>query len=79
MQSGATLYEATGAYDMKTRQEIICIVTKQEYQKLMTFLEQNDPNAFVTVYTVSEIRYMPKTFGIEHHLKKEKEQAEMQR
>ncbi|MBQ1902578.1 MAG: YitT family protein [Lachnospiraceae bacterium] len=79
LQSGATLYEATGAYDMKTRQEIICIVTKQEYQKLMTFLEQNDPNAFVTVYTVSEIRYMPKTFGIEHHLKKEKEQAEMQR
>lgn len=75
LQSGATLYEATGAYDMKTRQEIICIVTKPEYQKLMTFLEENDPSAFVTVYTVSEIRYIPKTFGIEHHEKRKREQG----
>jgi uncharacterized membrane-anchored protein YitT (DUF2179 family) len=75
LQSGATLYEATGAYDMKTRQEIICIVTKPEYQKLMTFLEENDPSAFVTVYTVSEIRYIPKTFGIEHHEKRKSEQG----
>ena len=45
---------------MITRREIICIVTKQEYQKLMRFIEENDPKAFVTVYTVSEIRYIPK-------------------
>lgn len=64
LHSGATLYEAVGAYNMKARQEIICIVTKQEYQKLMRFMEEHDPNAFITVYTVSEIRYIPKNFGI---------------
>lgn len=60
LHSGATIYQAIGAYDMVARQEIICIVTKQEYQKLMRFIEENDPKAFVTVYTVSEIRYIPK-------------------
>nr|WP_287389105.1 YitT family protein [Lachnospira sp.] len=60
LHSGATIYQAIGAYDMVARQEIICIVTKQEYQKLMRYVEEVDPKAFVTVYTVSEIRYIPK-------------------
>jgi uncharacterized membrane-anchored protein YitT (DUF2179 family) len=61
LKSGATIYEAIGAYDLKRRNEIICIVSKMEYQKLMCFIEETDPKAFITVYTVSEIRYIPKT------------------
>ena len=40
--------------------EIITIVDKQEYQKLMRFLNHNDPDAFITVYSVHDMRYKPK-------------------
>ena len=60
LHSGATIYEATGAYDGTKRNEIITIVDKHEYQRLMSFIENEDPKAFVTVYTVNEIRYIPK-------------------
>ena len=60
LHSGATIYQAKGAYDGTVRNEIITIVDKQEYQKLMDFIEREDPMAFVTVYTVNEIRYTPK-------------------
>lgn len=40
--------------------EIITIVDKSEYQKLMNYIVQKDPEAFVTVYTVSDMRYRPK-------------------
>ena len=58
--SGATIYEATGAYNMKKRNEIITIVDKTEYQKLMAYINHEDPKAFVTVYNVSDMRYQPK-------------------
>ncbi|MGN1267711.1 MAG: DUF2179 domain-containing protein, partial [Dorea sp.] len=60
LKSGATIYEAYGAYNMEKRNEIIAIVDKQEYQKLMTFLNTNDPDAFVTIYSVNDIKYKPK-------------------
>ena len=60
LHSGATIYEATGAYNMKKRNEIITIVDKTEYQKLMNFINQEDPLAFITVYNVSDMRYQPK-------------------
>jgi len=60
LHSGATIYEAIGAYNMKKRNEIITIVDKTEYQKLMNFISQVDPKAFVTVYNVSNMRYQPK-------------------
>ena len=60
LHSGATIYEAIGAYNMKKRNEIITIVDKTEYQKLMNFISQMDPKAFVTVYNVSNMRYQPK-------------------
>ena len=63
LHSGATFYEAIGAYNMKKRNEIITIVDKSEYQKLMNYIVQKDPDAFVTVYTVSDMRYRPKTRG----------------
>ena len=60
LYSGATIYEAIGAYNMEKRREIITIVDKGEYQKLMKFINQEDPKAFITVYNVSNMRYQPK-------------------
>lgn len=60
LHSGATLNEIIGAYDSTPRKEIITIVDNQEYRKLMDFVRKEDPNAFVTVYAVSEMRYRPK-------------------
>lgn len=60
LHSGATIYEAIGAYDEKTRREIITIVDKSEYSKLMNYISKTDPAAFVTVYAVSEMIYRPK-------------------
>ena len=42
------------------RKEIVTIVDKNEYRKLMDFIRKTDPKAFVTVYSVNEVRYTPK-------------------
>ena len=60
LHSGATVYESYGAYNLEKRREIITIVDKSEYQKLMNFMNREDPQAFITVYTVSDMRYQPK-------------------
>lgn len=60
LHSGATIYEAIGAYHMEKHREIITIVNKSEYQQLMNFINHTDPEAFITVYTVSDMRYRPK-------------------
>ena len=63
LHSGATIYESIGAYNMEKRNEIITIVDKTEYQKLMNFINHEDPKAFVTVYNVSDLRYQPKVLN----------------
>ena len=63
LHSGATVYEAYGAYNMEMRREIITIVDKNEYQKLMNYMAKADPDAFMTVYTVKEIKYKPKVLS----------------
>ena len=60
LHSGATMYEAIGAYNFDKHNEIITIVDKNEYQKLMNFINKEDPKAFITVYNVSDMRYQPK-------------------
>lgn len=60
LHSGATIYEGVGAYNMQPRKEIITIVDKQEYRKLMDYVRNLDPHAFITVYSVQEINYRPK-------------------
>ena len=60
LHSGATIYEAFGAYHMEKHREIITIVNKSEYQQLMNFINHTDPEAFITVYTVSDMRYRSK-------------------
>ena len=62
LHSGATVYEAIGAYNLEKHNEIITIVDKSEYQKLMNFINREDPKAFITVYTVSDMRYQPKVW-----------------
>ena len=60
LHSGATIYEAIGAYNFEKHNEIITIVDKREYQALMNYISSSDPEAFITVYKVSDIRYRPK-------------------
>ena len=38
LHSGATIYESTGAYDNAPRKEIIVIVNKNEYSRLMSYV-----------------------------------------
>ena len=66
LHSGATLYDGIGGFDGTIHKEINAIVDKHEYLKLMDFIRETDPSAFVTVYAVSEMRYTPK-----RHIQKE--------
>ena len=60
LHSGASLNHTIGAYSNEVHKEIITIVDKQEYKALMDYVRNVDPKAFVTVYSVSEMRYQPK-------------------
>ena len=60
LHSGATKYHAYGTYSDSQYTEINTIVDKNEYLKLMNFITKVDPSAFVTVYAVNEMRYIPK-------------------
>ena len=60
LHSGATLNEIIGAYDRTPKMEMVTIVDKNEYKKLMDYVRDIDPKAFVTVYSVSDMRYQPK-------------------
>ncbi len=60
LHSGASLYEVTGAATGTVRQEINVIVDRQEYRALMDYMKLTDPRAFITVYSVNEVRYVPK-------------------
>ena len=61
LHSGASIYKVTGAYRMEEHDEIITIVDKGEFQKLMAFIDKVDPQAFVTVYKVSDMQYQSKS------------------
>ncbi len=60
LHSGATIYEATGAYTGIKEKEINVIVNKTEYRLLMDYIAKTDPSAFVTVYSASKVLYRPK-------------------
>ena len=60
LHSGASLYPVEGAYEKTDRTEVVTIVDKQEYSKLMSYLQKADPKAFITVYSVNEVSYVPK-------------------
>lgn len=60
LDCGATTSIARGARTNREYREIEVIVDKNTYRKLMTFISQTDPDAFVTVYTVSEVVSRPR-------------------
>ena len=60
LHSGATVYEYYGPYNKASGKEVVAIVDKHEYRKLMDFIKKTDPKAFVTVYSVNSIQYQPK-------------------
>lgn len=60
LHSGATLNEIIGAFDNELRREVITIVDKNEFRRLMDFVKNIDPKAFITVYSVTEMQYQPK-------------------
>ena len=45
--------------------ELVVIVDKAEYSKLMSYIFATDRDAFVTVYAVQEIIYRPKPLAAE--------------
>lgn len=60
LHSGATTYQAYGAYSGEIHKEINTVVDKNEYLKLMNFVTKTDPDAFMTIYAVNEMMYRPK-------------------
>lgn len=48
LHSGASLYDAIGAYDNTVRREIVTIVDNTEYKKLMDYVKREYPKAFIT-------------------------------
>lgn len=60
LHSGASIYQAIGAYSGQSQREIITIVDKTEYRQLMDFIQKTDPAAFITVYPVHEVFYKAK-------------------
>ena len=60
LHSGASLNELYGAYDGQRRWEIEVIVDNAEYRRLMDYMRKTDPKAFMTVYSVNELKYQPK-------------------
>ena len=60
LHSGASIYQPIGAYTGQVQREIITIVDKIEYRRLMDFVHKTDPNAFITVYPVHEVFYRSK-------------------
>ena len=60
LHSGATMYEAIGAYNFEKHNEIITIVDKSEYQKLMNLINREDPKAFFTVINMTTMQYQPR-------------------
>lgn len=67
MDRGATLLSATGAYSGEPRGMLYCVVSRTEVTQLKEIVAKRDPDAFVTVSTVSEA--MGEGFaGLRHNL-----------
>lgn len=60
IHSGATRYNAYGTFSENVYAEIIAVVDKNEFPKLLRFIEKVDPEAFVTIISVNDIKYNPK-------------------
>lgn len=55
LRRGVTLYPVIGGYENKHHTEIETLLTRNEFAKLMEYLDKNSINAFITAGNVSEI------------------------
>ena len=55
LQRGITVYTATGGYSDAQKEEILAILTKNEYGQFMDYVQAKDPNAFVTISNVKRV------------------------
>lgn len=55
LQRGCTLYEVIGGYTNERSIELLSLLTKDEFSQLMTFVNKNNINAFITAGNVSEV------------------------
>jgi len=55
LNRGATLYSAYGGLNHEEKVEITTILEKNEYGKLLAYIHENDPTAFMTVSSVGEV------------------------
>ncbi len=55
LNRGVTLYQAIGGFNKEEKVEVVTILARSEYAKLMNYLQKVDENAFVTVSTVNEV------------------------
>ena len=52
---GYTLYKAIGGYEKRERTEVVTILAQNEYLRLISFVRETDPSAFVTVTSINEV------------------------
>lgn len=55
LHRGATLYPAYGGLDNQEKVEVTTILERNEYARLLKFVHEKDPKAFLTVSTVGEV------------------------
>ena len=52
----ATLNKVQGAYSKETFNEITCGITRMEERKMKDIIQEIDPNSFITIYDVIEVK-----------------------
>ncbi|WP_147535793.1 YitT family protein [Bacillus marasmi] len=53
---GATYNEVLGGYSNEKFREISCVINRLEESKMKEIIAEIDPNAFITIYDVAEVR-----------------------
>ncbi len=55
LDRGCTVYTATGGYSGMAQTELCAILTRKEYGQLMDYVQEVDPNAFVTIADIKRV------------------------
>lgn len=55
MDRGVSLYNIKGGYDGNDRTELLAIMDKNEYGRLLDYIAKTDPTAFITVSEVNKV------------------------
>lgn len=55
LDSGATIYEARGAYTGEPKEVIATILSRRKFIRLRNFIKDIDPNAFISVQSIHEV------------------------